>query len=232
MTNRGIEDLLGSPQLPALSQERLKGIETTIAANLKPVRPLAPAGVYLAGFAGIFLVVCAIGCWIVGHHGWTALSMVQKLTVFVPLAASTSLAAFSLVRQMAPAAKHVGSTALISAGLFVLLLVVMTVVFHPAQESAFVRNGLVCFRTGIAFAIPAAFLFALLLLRGASLSPGLTGATAGGLAGLVGLAVLEVHCPNLDLFHILVWHVSVTLVCAIGGFAFSSVTFWRRISNS
>ena len=38
------------------------------------------------------------------------------------------------------------------------------------------------------------------------LSPGLTGTIAGGLAGLVGWVVLELQCPNLNLYHILAWH--------------------------
>ena len=151
--------------------------------------------------------------------------------MFVPLAATSALLAFSLVRQMTPAAKHARSSALLSGSIFVLLLLIMTVIFQPAQESAFVRQGLACFRTGMTFAVPAAFLFALLLLRGAALSPLLTGATAGGLAGLVGLAVLEIQCPDLNVYHIVVWHVSVTLVCMVAGLVFSSVTYRRWTSN-
>jgi hypothetical protein len=45
------------------------------------------------------------------------------------------------------------------------------------------------------------------------------------------LAVLEIHCPNLNVYHIVVWHVSVTLVCVVAGLIFSSVTFRRSTSN-
>jgi hypothetical protein len=217
--------------LPPLPPDRLNQIEATLMADLKPVRPLAPTGVYFAAFAGIIVAVSIVGGAIAGGFGWQALSEVQKLAVFVPLAATIALVAFSLVRQMRPAAKHARSSALLSLGIFVLLLVIMTVIFEPAQESEFVRHGLACFRTGMAFAIPAAFLFSLLLLRGAALSPLLTGATAGGLAGLVGLAVLEIHCPNLNVYHIVVWHVSVTLVGIVAGLLLSSVTFRRWTSN-
>jgi hypothetical protein len=231
LTQRDLDELLSSRELPALPADQLKRIESAVIANLKPVRPLASAGVYLAGFAGIFVAVCFIGCLIVGQRGWHALSELQKIAVFLPLAATTGLLVFAAVSQMTPAAKHLRSSVLISAGLFILLLSIMAVIFQPAHETAFLQHGLACFRTGMIFAIPAAFLFTLLLLRGAGLSPALTGGTAGGLAGLVGLAVLEIHCPILDLYHIVVWHVSVTLVCALAGFIFSSVTFRRWTSN-
>jgi hypothetical protein len=217
--------------LPTVPPDRLKQIEAALIADLKPVRPLASTDVYFAAFAGIFVAVCIVGRYMAGERGWHALSELQKLAVFVPLIATSALLAFSLVRQMRPAAKHVRASALLSVIVFVLLLPIIAVLFHPVQESAFVQNGLVCFRTGMVFAIPAAMLFSLLVLRGAALSPLLTGATAGGLAGLVGLAVLEIHCPNLNVYHIVVWHVSVVLVCMIAGFILSSVTFRRWTSN-
>jgi len=230
MTNPEIDELIDSQPAPALPADRLKQIETAVTADLKPVRPLAPDSAYLAGLLGIFLIACIAGCFI-GPHGWHVLSGLQKVTVLVPLAATTALVAFSVVRQMRPAAKHARSSALVSAGVFVVLLLIMMVVFQPAQESAFLRHGLACFRTGMVFAIPAAFFLALLLLRGAPLSPLLTGATAGGFAGLVGLTVLEIHCPILNVYHIIFWHVSVTLACIVAGIVFSSVTFWRWPSN-
>jgi hypothetical protein len=217
--------------LPPLPPDRLKQIEAALIADLTPVRPLAPTGVYLAALAGIFTAVCIVGCYMIGQSGWHALSELQKVAVFVPLAAMTAFLAFSVVRQMRPAAKYTRSSAVFSAGIFIVLLLIMTVIFQPAQESAFVRHGLACFRTGMAFAIPSALLFALVLRRGAALSPLLTGATAGGLAGLVGLTVLEIHCPNLNVYHIVVWHVSVTLVCVVAGLVFSRVTFQRWTSN-
>ncbi len=217
--------------LPPLPPDRLKQIEAALIADLKPVRPLASTGVYFAAFAGIFVAVCIVGRYMAGERGWHALNELQKLAVFAPLMATGALLAFSLVRQMRPAAKHARASALLSVIIFALLLPILAVLFQPVQESAFVRNGLVCFRTGMAFAIPAAMLFSLLVLRGAALSPLLTGATAGGLAGLVGLAVLEIHCPNLNVYHIVVWHVSVVLVCMIAGFILSSVTFRRWTSS-
>ena len=39
----------------------------------------------------------------------------------------------------------------------------------------------------------------------------------GMLAVLVGTTVLEVHCGNLDIWHILVWHVGIALLGMITG---------------
>ena len=230
-TDTKIDKMLGSRQLAPLPADRLKQIEAAVVTDLKPVRPLASDGAYLAGFAGIFIAVCIIGVYILGWHGWLALSELQKIAVFAPLVAITAILAFSIVRQMRPAATYARSSALVSGSLFVVLLLIVALLFQPARESAFIRNSLICFRTGMTFAIPAAFFFALLLLRGAGLSPALTGATAGGLAGLVGLTVLEIQCPNLNVYHIMVGHVSVTLICVVLGVVFSSVTFRRWTSN-
>ena len=226
-----MDKMLSSREFPPVPADRLKQIEAAVVADLKPVRPLASEGAYLAGLAGIFIAICIVGVYILGQQGWHALSEFQKVAVFLPLAATIAILAFSTVRQMRPAAKYARSRALVSGTLFIVLLLMMAAVFHPVPETGFIRTCLVCFRTGMTYAIPAAFLFALVLWRGAALSPALTGAVAGGLAGLVGLTVLEIQCPNLNVYHIVVGHVSVTLVCVVLGAVFSSVTFGNAGSN-
>ena len=106
-----------------------------------------------------------------------------------------------------------------------LLALIIVIVFDSREEPSFVSAGLTCLRTGLTFAVPAAVLFWLLLRRGAILSPGLTGTIAGGLAGLVGWMVLDVRCPNLNLYHILAWHWGAALLAMLGGLALG------RLSN-
>jgi hypothetical protein len=64
----------------------------------------------------------------------------------------------------------------------------------------------------------AAVPFWILLRRGAVLSPRVTGAATGLLAGLAGTSTLEIHCPNLDVWHILVSHLGVAVLGAVAGF--------------
>ncbi|HWB97785.1 MAG TPA: NrsF family protein, partial [Bryobacteraceae bacterium] len=46
------------------------------------------------------------------------------------------------------------------------------------------------------------------------------GVAAGAFAGLAGIGMLELHCPNLAAMHVMVWHVAVLVVSGIlGGLA-------------
>ena len=203
----------------SLPADRTKRISSAMLGNLEPVRPLAPARIFIFGFALVFVGAVAVGSFLSGTVGWSVLSTFQKAAVFGPLAAFAGVLAWSLVRLMVPGSRHVIRPIWSSIAALTLLVIVIAEVFHPQAESEFVSTGLRCLRTGSAWAVPAAALFWLLLRRGAVLSPGLTGATAGGLAGFAGLMVLEVRCPNLSSYHILVWHWGVALLAMLGGLA-------------
>jgi hypothetical protein len=112
--------------------------------------------------------------------------------------------------------------ALLVAGLGA-IIALCAILFRPHSETAFVPTGLVCLRIGLECAVPAALLLWVVLRRGAVLSPVAAGATAGSLAGLAGLIVLEIFCPNLNRNHILVWHVGAVLTSVLGGTAVGAV---------
>src|SRR5271167_3435671 len=129
---------------------------------------------------------------------------------------------------MAPGWKPSISPRLLPIGILAGLILATAVIFQVRHESAFVPDGLACLRTGLTYSIPAALVFWALLSRGAILYPKLTGAAAGGFAGLIGLGVLEVGCSNLNMFHILVWHLGVLLLCTLGGMLLgAAVEFFR-----
>jgi hypothetical protein len=210
---------------------RLKQIQAAIKEDLRPVRPLASSGVFLLGFMLISLTVVAIGSLLLGVNGWLVLSGIQRMTIFTALTADVILLAVSVVRQMAPGGRHSISPRLLPIGILALLILVTGVILPVRHESAFVPDGLACLRTGLTYSIPAALLFWFLLSRGAVLYPKLTGTAAGGFAGLIGVSVLEVGCPNLDLYHVLVWHLGVILVCAIGGLSIGAAVDHFRLRS-
>jgi hypothetical protein len=188
-----------------------------IVSDLRPVRPLLPTWVFLLAFALIFVGLSCLGVLYLGPYGWFVLMPGQKIAVFATLAAGAALLAFSLVRHMVPGQKSLLRPGLLPIGLFVLLCLVVASVFQVRTDPHFLQSGEACLKAGIPYAIPAAFVFWLILRRGAILSPRVVGAITGMLAGLVSTTVLEVHCPNLNVWHILVWHVGIALLGLVTG---------------
>jgi hypothetical protein len=214
-----------------LSERLLRRIQAGILEDLKPVRPLPPPRILLVASAIVFLSVVAVGALLLGTTGWHVLNMLQRAAVFVTLAASAVLLAYSMVRQMVPGSKHAFAPATLPITILITIVLLIVAMFRSQPESAFISGGLACVENGLLFSVPAAFLLWLILRRGALLLPRLIGAAAGGLAGLSGLSVLEVNCPNLNVFHILVWHGGVVVIGSLGGAlvgaAVESIQRWR-----
>ena len=219
-------------KIAAVPDTQKKRIQARIAENLKPVRPLAPSRFFLFACAIIFLSIMVIGVTPFGMNGWGALSTAQRFTVFAMIGVSAVLLAISMVGQMVPGSKYTFAPTTLPVGVLAILMVVFAVTFRSKEESTFLADGLACVRSGLTYSIPAMFLFWLLVRRGAILSPKLMGAAAGGLAGLIGLSVLEINCSNLNLFHIMVWHWGVVLISSVAGVLFGTAVEygerWRR----
>jgi hypothetical protein len=215
---QGLARLLKHPSGDAqMDPGQLERLQRMIVENLRPVRPLPPFWVFLLAFALVFAGLSGLGVWYLGGYGWLVLMTGQKVAVVSSLAATAALLAFSLVRQMVPGEKTVFHPGALPMALLVLLCLIFAGVFQVRADPHFLRDGEACLKTGVPYAIPAALVFWLILGRGAILSPRITGATAGMLAGLVSTTVLEVHCPNLNVWHILVWHLGIALPGILAG---------------
>ena len=215
---RTLAELLSEDRKPAVVlDQKVREIQAKIITNLKPVRPLAPARFFLFACAIIFLLVVAIGVRPSAMTGWDALSLWQRVALFAMLTASAILLAVSMVAQMAPGSKYPLAPRAVPISTLAALLIALAASFHAQAEQDFVASGLMCMKSGLVYAIPAAFLFWLLVRKGAILYPKLIGAMAGGLAGLIGLSVLEINCSNLNVFHILIWHWGVVVISSAAG---------------
>ncbi len=118
------------------------------------------------------------------------------------------LVSASLARQMEPAAP----TPIAPMHLVLLLVVgyaaISAIVFPWVAAPNALRWGLICWIGGTVLSAPAAVLSRLMVRRSVVLVPGIIGATAGTLAAMTGLAILQFACHLIDAPHRLA-HVAV-----------------------
>jgi hypothetical protein len=216
-----------APPRDSVSPAVLARIESSICADMRPVRPIAPKSRLLVVFVVIFVFIVAIGVFRLRALALTVMSPLQTTVILGVLAISAGLLAYSLVNQMVPGSLHRISPRLLPLGIMLALAIAMAVVFQFHEERNFWIKAWACVRAGTPLGALAAVPFWLVLRRGVVLSPELTGAATGLLAGLVGTTTLEMHCPNLDASHILVAHLGVAVVGAVAGLILGSVTRLR-----
>jgi len=202
------------------SPATLRQIERGIVADLRPVRPIAPKLSIFGAFIGIFISVAALGVYRLGAFALGVMSPLQTCVILGALAISTGLLAYSLVNQMVPGSRHRIPPGRLPFGIAISLAIAIAVLFQFQHEQNFWAKSWACIRAGTSIGALAAVPLWFVLRRGAVLSPAMTGAATGLLAGLVGTTALEIHCPNLDARHILVAHLGVAMLGAITGFLF------------
>lgn len=204
--------------------------QTALLGDLRPARRLSAPWVFAVSFVGVFAAVAVLAAAILGFFGVQVLDAVERGTIFPALAAAAGFAAVGLSREMRPAAgRHLG-TAVLAASLIGFPLIFFAN-FHDFNLGSFVREGWPCLRAGTIVAIPAGLIAAFLLRRGFVLSWKMAGLAAGTFAGLTGLAMLELHCLNLKVMHIVVWHLAVVATSAIIGLVAGSIADARRRRN-
>lgn len=190
---------------PALV-ERIAG---SIQPSLRPVRPL-PSTWKLA--AGLFLTCAAVavaGAARAGFYGFEKLALVDRALIFSALALLLGIAAVEFVSAMIPGSRaRVSPTALLAATSAV-LLAVFGALFRDYTTIHFFAAGIVCLVTGFLHALPAGLVCWWVLRRGFAVDRVAAGLAGGILGGLAGVAMLELHCPNFEAAHILVWHTAV-----------------------
>jgi hypothetical protein len=214
-------ELVGALQLPAPadlpSPMVLREIERGLVADLRPVRPIAPKRYIFVSLMAIFIVIAVLGLSRIGAFAIAAMTPLQTGAIFGALATGAGMLAYSLVNQMVPGSRHRVPPSMVPFAVMILLMVSVAVLFRFQQERNFWFGAWVCIRGGTPVAAFAALPLWLVLRRGAILSPIMTGAATGLLAGLAGTTALEIHCPNLDTWHILISHLGVAVLGSVVG---------------
>lgn len=215
MNDREIDGLLNRGKAPLEpAPEVLARVTESIAGSLRPVHPLPPPGLLAGGAVLTCVVVALAGAAGLGFFGFIKMSALERAAVFSVLGILTLALASELISAMIPGnLRHLSSGALL-AMTFLLLTAVLGACFRDYQTTAFVHAGLVCLTIGMLHAIAALFLGWLVLRRGFAVNPVSAGMAGGTLAGLAGVGMLELHCPNFQAAHLLVWHLGVLLMSA------------------
>jgi hypothetical protein len=185
-----------------------------IPESLAPVRPMAPDGLYASMFLLIAGAVAALWAGLTGVRGLALLAAGQAAAVFGVVLALLLLAAFAVALDMRPGARTVRGVVVFGVAIAA-TEVVFLALFHDYAMGQFVANGVKCLGLGLSASAMTGVLAWLVLRRGYVVAPVSTGAAVGALAGLAGLAVLELHCPILTVPHIAVWHAGV-LAASVG----------------
>jgi hypothetical protein len=200
-----------------LNPETLQRVADSIKPSLNPVHPLPPTWVMAGGLVLVCATVSLAGAARAGFFGFAKMDLLERLLVFLALVPLTWVAASVFVHAMIP-----GSLRRISAGTLLgfgsaALLAVFAFLFRDYQTDHFFSMGIVCLLTGFLHAIPAALLGWLLIRRGFAVNSVSAGLVAGTLGGLAGVGMLELHCPNFQAAHVLVWHIAVLPLSGAAG---------------
>lgn len=197
----------------AVQPELLKRIADAMQPTLVPVRPLTPSAFLAGGLVLIVVLVAVAGAARAGFQGFEALGLLSRVVIFGTLALLACTAAVAMVAEWIPGSRHPLTAAGLLALVCAVLLGVFALLFRDYRTEHFLAAGLGCLLAGLLHAAPAALLAWWVLRRGFAVRPVSAGLTAGVLAALAGVTLLELHCPNFEALHILVWH---TLVVPVG----------------
>ena len=195
----------------------LSQIERRLSFELRAVRPVLSNRYLFVAFGAIFVFAVSLNVRRLGAFGVVAMSPLQISIVLGSLTISTCFMIYSLMHQMLPGSRHRVSPKLLPIAITISLVVMIAVLFQFQHDRDFWANAWACLTTGTPIGFVTAVPFWLVLRRGAVLSPIVTGAATGLLSGLVGMSTLEIHCPNLDGWHILVSHLGVAVLSSIVG---------------
>ncbi len=199
------------------SPKTIHRIEKTLRTDLHEVRPLHRAGYFVIWLIAIFLAATSLLSYVWGAAAIAAMAPAQIAAMFVVLSIGGFLLADSLARQMLPASVHRISPARLPPVILLAAAAAIAIFFPFQDEQRYWVHTATCLKAGVLGGAVAALPLWLVLRRGAVLSPAQAGAAIGLFAGLVGTAALEMHCPNLNAWHILVGHLGAPVVCSLAG---------------
>jgi hypothetical protein len=219
MRDNDIDDVLhrAAGACPDVDPALVDRIVNSLGASLRPVRPLPSSRVLVAVLMAACVAVASAGATVLGLHGIRAMSAVRIALIFPVLLTLISLAAVVCESEMIPGSRHrVTPWVLLVSGCLA-LTAVFALLFTDYRSERFVSQGIACLTAGLLLAIPTAVIGWWVLHLGFAVDSLTAGVAVGTLAGLAGVSMLELHCPNFEAPHIMVWHTAVLALSGAAG---------------
>lgn len=186
-------------------------VVTSISSSLRPVRPMSSRRVLAAALILICVAVAFAGAARLGFYGVRALNVFERALIFPALGILLWVAARTCVSAVIPGSPCCLTPRSLLAAAGVTLVAIFAVLFQDYGTDRFLSRGLACLNAGLMDAIPAAIAGWFVLRRGFAVDAIAAGIVAGTLAGLAGITMLELHCPNLTAPHVMLWHTGVVV---------------------
>ena len=214
---------------PEIEASLLRRVSDSIRPSMRRVRALPRTSVLTGGVVLVCAGVALAGAARAGFNGFEKMNLPERALIFAMLGILTWVAGTEFVNEMIPGSRRrmtayglLGIASVVLVGVFALL-------FRDYRTEHFVSLGVICLVTGVLHAIPAGLLSWFVLRRGFAVNSVSAGMVAGTLAGLAGVGLLELHCPNFQAIHILVWHTAVVVVSAgLGALIGRAVQFRKK----
>ena len=229
MNDKKIDELFESAARPPqdLDPALLARLRNSMGPTIRPVRPLPPTWASASGLFVIGALVAIAGAAWRGFYGFADLGTAARVLIFLAIGFLLVLLSAAFTQEMIPASRHWLSAKVLLALACAMPLAIFALLFRDYHTEHFFSAGLVCLGTGLLWALPVGLLGSLLLRRGFAVNLVAAGAMGGTLAGLAGIAMLELHCNNFQALHILVWHTAVIPASAAAGGALGAI--WRTL---
>jgi hypothetical protein len=223
-----IDALVKAAQIPeGYDPAKLESVAEEIRTTMRPVRPMARTGLITGGLMLFCAGVAMGGAVRAGLFGVARMSIWDRALIFPLLIILMLIAAREFASAMIPGSRRYASAGTLVAICALMMIAAFVLLFRDYGTAHFISVGMPCLTAGLVHACIAGCLAAWLVRRGFAVRPASAGSIAGTMAGLTGLGMLELHCPNFQVAHVLIWHISVVLLSAAAGSMVAQA--WRNV---